>query len=237
MGVILASSILIFLTALVLFRFNYLKSKKLKKLINIRNHIARDLHDDVGATLSSISFYAQAVKQRIENQKTEEALQILNQMGESARHTVESMSDIVWVVNPANDSFDNLFVKIEDYAKELCASNNILIDFRNTAKQIHKIDLLKRRDIYLICKEAINNIIKYAHAKKMELSIHNASGVLFITIKDDGKGFDQGSAKSGNGLLNMKVRTADIGGTIRIHSELNKGTEITLQLPLSLLMN
>ena len=129
MIIIIVCSILIVVGCVLFFRSNSIQSNKHKKLSKIRNSIARDLHDDVGATLSSISFYAQAVQQRIEQNKNQEALQILTQMGESARQTVESMSDIVWMVNPANDSFENLFVKIEDYAKQMCASNQIEILF------------------------------------------------------------------------------------------------------------
>ncbi len=235
MIIIIVCSILMVIGGVLFFRSNNIQSNKHKKLSKIRNNIARDLHDDVGATLSSISFYAQAVQQRIEHNKNQEALQILTQMGESARQTVESMSDIVWMVNPANDSLENLFVKIEDYAKQMCASNQIEILFSNTTKNIQKIDLLKRRDIYLICKEAINNAVKYAKATSISVELGNTHEHLLIKIKDDGLGFNKDTIKMGNGLLNMKVRTSEIGGVLLLNSNLNEGTEIMLKIPLNTL--
>jgi signal transduction histidine kinase len=229
---ILLISIVLLLVALFVFRLNRREQKEIKKLINIRSSIARDLHDDIGATLSSISFSTQAVVQRIEQNKVNEALEILNHMGEDARATVVSMSDIVWMVNPVNDSFENLFTKISDYSKDICAANQIGIHFNNTSKAIQKIDLLKRRDIYFLCKEIINNAVKYSQAKNIYVDISNDSQSLYINIKDDGIGFDMETVKFGNGMLNMKVRTAELSGNISIDSVLSKGTSVFINLPI-----
>lgn len=224
--------VLIIAICFLLYQWNKIQSKKYKKLIDIRNSIARDLHDDVGATLSSISFYTDAAKQRIEQNKNDEALTILNEMGRSARTSIENMSDIVWMVNPKNDSFEFLFLKIEDYAKQMCASNNMEIEYLNSVQYIHKIDLLKRRDIFLICKESINNAVKYAKADKLLVNMKNEKGNLNICIKDNGMGFNVDDALKGNGLLNLKVRANNLGGNIQINSMLNIGTEIILNVPL-----
>jgi two-component system sensor histidine kinase UhpB len=232
MLVILMISILALIISFILFRVNYNETKKIKKLIHIRNSIARDLHDDIGATLSSISFSTQAVRQRIEQNKLNDALDILSQMGDDARHTVAGMSDIVWMVNPANDSFENLFNKIGDYARDVCVANQITIHFQNTTKNMQNIDLLKRRDIYFLCKEIINNAIKYAQAGNIYIDISNSLHNLKIMIKDDGNGFDIDTVKHGNGILNMKVRAAELKGNIAINSVIQKGTTIQIELPL-----
>ncbi len=158
-------------------------------------------------------------------------------MGRSARTSIENMSDIVWMVNPKNDSFEFLFLKIEDYAKQMCASNNIEIEYRNTVQYINKIDLLKRRDIFLICKESINNAIKYAKASKLTVNMKSVNGYLQINIKDNGSGFDVEKAVSGNGILNLKVRANTLGGDIQINSSIGYGTEIQLNVPLKDLNN
>ncbi len=227
----------VILSCFLLYTWNRSQSNKFKKLINIRNSIARDLHDDVGATLSSISFYTDAAKQRIQLQKYDEALSILNEMGISARTSIENMSDIVWMVNPKNDSFEFLFIKIEDYAKQMCASNNIEIDYSNNIQYLQKIDLLKRRDIFLICKESINNAVKYAKASKLFVKLLIENGVLKISIVDNGIGFDIENTKEGNGLLNLKVRANALNADIKITSKINIGTEIILNVPLKDLNN
>lgn len=229
---IVLAIVLVITVCFLLYQWNKIQSKKYKKLIDIRNSIARDLHDDVGATLSSISFYTDAAKQRIQQNKNDEALAILNEMGRSARTSIENMSDIVWMVNPKNDSFEFLFLKIEDYAKQMCASNNMEIEYHNSVKHIYKIDLLKRRDIFLICKESINNAVKYAKATKLTVNLKTENEYLNINIKDNGIGFDVNKATSGNGLLNLKVRSNSLGGQILINSMLNAGTEIILTIPL-----
>lgn len=220
-----------------LIKVNINKSRKYKQTIKIRNRIAQDLHDDVGATLSSISFYTEAAKQRIKFDKKEESLEILDEVGISARNTIESMSDIVWMVNPANDSFENLYLKIEDYAKKMGAANQVLVHFNSNINNINKIDLLKRRDIYLICKEAINNAIKYSGGTKILVGFSIVKNELHIIIKDNGKGFEMDKVKQGNGLLNMKVRSAEIGAELNIRSTLNEGTELELIIPTHQLNN
>lgn len=230
--------ILFFVICLLwLIKINVNRAKKYKQTIKIRNRIAQDLHDDIGATLSSISFYTEAAKQRIKFDKKEESLEILDEIGLSARNTIESMSDIVWMVNPANDSFENLYLKIEDYAKKMGASNQILIHFNSNINNINKIDLLKRRDIYLICKEAINNAVKYSEASKILVGFIIIHNELHISIKDNGKGFEMDKVTKGNGLLNMKVRSAEIGAELIIKSLLNEGTELELIIPTHLLNN
>lgn len=235
MNYIVLGVILIFSIGVLLIIWNKNQSKKYKKLINIRNSIARDLHDDVGATLSSISFYTDAAKQRISQNKPDEALAILEEMGESARNTIENMSDIVWMVNPKNDSFENLFQKIEDYARKMASSNAIEVEYINTIDHLSKIDLIKRRDIYLICKESINNAVKYAQASKLLVQLSKEQQQFVVLVKDNGTGFDTELVKKGSGLLNLQVRANALGAHISINSTPTIGTEIKLVVPLHLL--
>lgn len=225
-------TILLSITTAFVYFYTYKQLKKIKRMNQIRNTIARDLHDDIGATLSSISFYAQAIKQRIEQNKLEEADSILNQMSSSARQTVESMSDIVWLVNPTNDSLENLTKKIEDYSNKILLSKNINFKFIKEIQNANTMDVLLRRDLFLICKEAINNAVKYSEADKIEIYIKLKNKNLTIDIIDNGKGFSLKEEKSGNGILNMKVRAANLKANFTIHSELTKGTKIQLECPI-----
>ncbi len=225
-------SILLFICSVFFYFYGLRVLRKSKYVNTIRNNIAQDLHDDVGATLSSISFYAQAVKQRMNSNKLADAELILNQMADSARDTVENMGDIVWVVNPKNDSLQNLIQKIEAYANKILSAKSINFELNSNINNISNLDMLMRRDLYLICKEAINNIAKYSEASRVQIIITLLSKFLEIEIKDNGVGFDMNTDKQGNGLLNMKVRAKNIGAQYQMSSSPNNGTQVKLKVKL-----
>lgn len=222
----------LFICAVAFYIYSLKTLKKAKYINTIRNNIAQDLHDDVGATLSSISFYAQAVKQRMNSNKLADAELILNQMADSARDTVENMGDIVWMVNPKNDTLTNLIQKLEAYANKILSAKNIDFELSSNINQVSNMDMLLRRDLYLIGKEAINNIAKYSGATSAQINVNLHSKYLELEIKDNGVGFDSGADTHGNGLLNMKVRANNIGAIYQLNSIMNKGTHITLKVKL-----
>jgi ligand-binding sensor domain-containing protein/two-component sensor histidine kinase len=204
---------------------------RLQKAIQIermRTRIATDLHDDIGATLSSISFYSEAVRQRTKN-NLPEVSSILEKMGDTSRKMVSSMSDIVWAINPENDDMDKMLQRMLNHAKELSGlrEETIQMNIDNKARHL-KLELEQRRNIFLIYKEAVTNALKYADCRLIQVDVTVHGNVLHLTVTDDGKGFDVGEEREGNGLKNMQRRAAEIDGDIRIHSEKNKGTTIEL---------
>jgi signal transduction histidine kinase len=208
------------------------QQRLIKQLELVRLRIARDLHDDIGATLSSISFYSDAVKQRIEADKLDAALQIIDKMGNQSKRMIDAMNDIVWMVNPKNDGTEKLLERLEDYGKGLFSSKEIkfICQFDSEVLQ-SKFWLDWRRDFYLICKEGMNNAAKYSESKTVEFLVNKKGQNLEVVLRDNGIGFNVADKlKTSNGLLNMKVRAERIGANFSIKSELDKGTCIQLNM-------
>lgn len=216
--------ILTVITAIYVF-FNYRLRQQLK-LFQVRNRISRDLHDDVGATLSSVKAYSEILKDNPDNPLIVELIK------ENAAEMIDRLEVIAWATNPHHDSFESLYNKIQRYAAPLCMAKNIAIEFDcdNIAKET-EVPGEVRQNIFLVCKEAINNSIKYAMPKSIHIDARIESGKFIIRISDDGKGFDTASDSDGNGLKNMQTRINDVGGNINITSEVDSGTTIKIQLP------
>jgi signal transduction histidine kinase len=215
----------VFAAAFFYYRLRLRKALDLEKM---RTKIATDLHDDIGATLSSIAMYSEAVKKQVKP-ILPHLEPVLQKMGDNSRDMVTSMSDIVWAINPANDAGDKLVQRMENYARDLCALKEIPLSFTASDKlQTIKLTLEQRRNIYLIFKEALNNALKYASATNMHIHFAEYGKAWRLMIADDGKGFEKGKQNIGNGLLNMEKRAKEIGGDIDIQSAIGKGTTVTL---------
>lgn len=217
---------------IILARITWIRYKAMRIINNTRVNIARDLHDEIGATLSSISFYSEACKINIENQNHEAAMELVSQIGSSSRETIRSMSDIVWMINPKNDQLSRLFDRIGDFGKSILSSRGVTFLFYSDESLSQLVLPLEwRKNVYLIIREALNNIAKYAACTEAELLIVRKASMIEVVIKDNGKGFDTSTASEGNGILNMKVRASELGSKLSIHSTATKGTVITFNLP------
>lgn len=218
-------AIILFIAAAVLFVLSYNKARKMHRLEEVRNHIARDLHDDIGATLTSISFFTQAALTKLKLGKYEDADHIITQTGDTAREAIGNMNDIVWFINPNNDQLRALFSRIEDHARKLFSERGITFYFYYKDDDLNTmLDIEQRKHLYLICKEALTNAAKYARCKNVELLVEQK----YIIIRDDGEGFDQTGVAQGNGLLNMKVRAHQLGAHLTLKSAPGKGTTVKL---------
>ena len=204
---------------------NYHTRQKLK-LLTLRNKIASDLHDDIGSTLSSISIFSQMAPER-----SGEIKPMLQTLGESSRKMLDAMADIVWTINPENDQFEKIILRMRSFAYELLGARQINFRFVADDSIAHiKLSMETRKNLYLIFKEATNNMAKYAGASQAMFSIKGEKDKLVMLIKDNGKGFDSFRETSGNGLKNMKKRATDIGGNLLIDSIPGTGTTIKLEL-------
>jgi len=204
---------------------NYRTRQKLK-LQTLRNKIASDLHDDVGSTLSSISIFSQMAQEQ-----SKEVNPLLDTIGESSRKMLDAMADIVWTINPENDQFEKIILRMRSFAYELLGAKKIDFEF-NADEEVTKMKLSMevRKNLYLIFKEATNNLVKYSGANKATFNIKAEKDSLTMLISDNGKGFDQQQPSMGNGLKNMKKRAGEIGGQLLIDSWPGKGTEIQLRV-------
>ncbi len=221
--IIVALSVVLIIVIVIRNRFQHLL-----KIQKMRNRIARDLHDDIGSTLSSISIMSDLLTAQAVD---EESANRIGSIGSNAKKMLEKMDDIIWTVNPANDSFSNLELRIREFAIPLLESRNITFSIRFD-KHLSGISLPmeKRRDIYLIIKEAVNNLVKYSEGKNCIISFYRTSGGLCVEISDDGIGFDTSQSTSRNGLKNMKARATALGANLQIFSEIGKGTTTKLEM-------
>ncbi len=216
--------------AIIYAAYNY-RVQGRRNLAFVRRRIASDLHDDIGSTLNSISVYSEVANQQLKN-NSDQARIIVEKMGSASRKMIDTMNDIVWAINPKNDDFENILQRMQYFAGELLSSKNILLQF-DADENIKKIKLPmdKRKNFYLIYKEAINNAYKYADSNNVNVSIAEQDNMLIMIITDNGKGFDIiENHLGGNGMKNMKIRAKEIGANIDITSWPGKGTRVYLKM-------
>lgn len=198
------------------------------KLQAVRDRIGRDLHDEIGSTLQSIAFYSE-VASKVVTEKAPEAQSMLTQISESTTNMMEAMSDIVWAINTRNDSFANIINRMRAFAVEVLEAKNCSVHFDISEILMHyNLDMEKRKNLYLIFKETINNSAKHAACKNVWVDFHSKGNHLNLKIRDDGKGFKIENDFSGNGLFNIRKRASELNGDIKITSEPGKGTTIQL---------
>jgi two-component system sensor histidine kinase UhpB len=219
-------ALLALFTVLSFFIYRSFRIRQQLKLQTLRNKIASDLHDDVGSTLSSISIFSQMAQQG-----SKEVLPLLETIGDSSRKMLDAMADIVWTINPENDQFEKIVLRMKNFAYDLLGAKNIDFEFI-TDEEITNLNLPMdvRKNLYLVFKEATNNMVKYSDANKALFSIKTERNILAMLISDNGKGFDTSRPSEGNGLKNMKKRAEEIGAKLSIEARPGNGTQITLKL-------
>ena len=213
--------------------FNY-RISQLKKVISIRERISQDLHDEVGATLSGIAMYSYLTKEQMKSGEQNEMEKSLNVIQQSSTEMVTKLNDIIWAVDPQHDSLQKLVQRLEDYAVEIAGAKGMRVDV-NVPKDLEKlkVPMKARRNIYLICKEGINNAAKYSEAASLELKVKTIDHSLEFVIRDNGIGYDPDSVRRGNGLENMQKRAHDIGAKLRLETVKGKGSTISVLVDLN----
>ncbi len=217
----------------VFFGFLKYREHQRARLDRFREGLARDLHDEMGSTLSSIRFFSEFAKQQI-GETTPTVTPVLGRISESANSLSESMQDIIWAMKTKNDQLDDLAARMTEFGLRLLEARNMpLVTHINEDFSGKQLKPEQRRNIYLIFKEAVNNAAKYAEATEVELFLALKNGLLVMKIKDNGKGFEPGSLTAGgggNGLRNMELRASDIGGKVEIVSKVGEGTSVELRV-------
>jgi two-component system, NarL family, sensor histidine kinase UhpB len=203
-------------------------------ILKERLRISSELHDEVGATLSGIAMYSHLTKEQMKRGLSIEIEKSLNVMQESSTQMVDKLSDIVWLINPEQDPLEKLITRLEEYAIQMAAIKDMKVKIHVPEKiaDIH-LPIEQRRNIYLFCKEAINNAVKYSNATTLELSIKEMDGKLEFSVSDNGQGFDAVMVRRGNGLENMQKRADDIGAKLILQSKLNEGALVSMQCKVS----
>lgn len=231
-GFILAG-LLVVIGFLVVNRYRVIqKGKRLVEIEKLRNDIARDLHDDIGSALSSININSNMALSRSEEQAVVKSQ--LEKIKVNSGRIMESMGDIVWAINPGNDSIENLLIKMKEFLTEILEPLNINYKLKQTddLKKI-KLDVDKRKEIYLVFKEVVNNAAKYSRCKNIAVLLAGDGRQLKLEIADDGSGFDITTARQGNGLRNMRQRAVVIDGTLHVDTAIGRGTKVLLEVPVT----
>ncbi|QNA43301.1 tetratricopeptide repeat-containing sensor histidine kinase [Lacibacter sediminis] len=232
-NLLIAGALLILILAVVLFNRFQIK-KKLEEQVHLqemRNSISRNLHDDIGASLSNINILTELARRNATD--PDKAKEYLSKAADDIQHVSESLSDIVWNINPRYDELNNLFVRMKRYAADMMDGKNISyeMNFPEDASEV-KLGMDQRRDLYLIFKEAVNNMVKYSRATNAKVEVLISPNSMKLLVKDNGGGFDMNEVKEGNGLRNMQQRAALLKASLTVESEPGKGTTVNLDMPL-----
>jgi signal transduction histidine kinase/ligand-binding sensor domain-containing protein len=213
------------IAALILYFVREQRIKQRLKMERLRLSIARDLHDDIGSTLGSINLLSKSAIRKFQNASTEESVSVFEKIGQSAETTLDAMDDIVWTINPAKDKYQDMVVRMREFAIPLLEAGNIRFRFAISGNEEQSIPMHVRKNAFLIFKESIHNIIKHSNASEVGISLALSVSELSMNISDNGKGFNVGEASNRNGLKNMHYRSEAVGGSLKIVSS-EIGTKI-----------
>ncbi len=253
---IFISAILPVATSVVILTLIHLMYERLKLVRNakterqaIRDRIARDLHDDLASTLSSTQIYTEVLKHA--EPVTPKQSELLNKISTQLKDSTEAITDIIWNISPAHDNIDLLFMKLKTMAIDDCRANSIKLNISENADNRNLIipDHIKR-NVFLIFKEAFNNVIKHAQTERVDIVLSLYDKELIMVIEDFGSGivkedfmfesyeilkerFQNEFNYYRNGIRNLFQRAREINGKLIIKSIPLKGTKITLMLKIA----
>ena len=217
-------------------RLSRSREERIIELEKVRTRIATDLHDDIGASLTQIAVLSEVAQSVTTGNGG--SRDPLRKISEVSNELVGTMSDIVWSINPAKDHLSDLIQRMRRFAADLLSARAIGFQF-GAPPQGDEIVLNTsvRREMFLVFKESINNVTKHSGARNVIIRLDFTDSNLVLTVADDGIGFDTtttvSSINGGNGLLSMHRRACDLSGRLNIESIIDRGTTVTLVLPLN----
>jgi signal transduction histidine kinase/ligand-binding sensor domain-containing protein len=201
----------------------------LLEIERLRLRIAGDLHDDLSSNLVGIALAGERL-QRVDAVGPDEQRQ-LTRISETARRMVQDLRDIVWLVDPSRDEFDDLVLKIRDLAEALLPDAEVEIR-AEAPSMTGRLGLAFRRQLYLITKELLHNVARHAGASRVEVTLSDAGGGLLLRVTDNGAGFDPAASSSGFGLRNIRTRAEELGGAVEVTATPGDGAVVAVRLPI-----
>lgn len=193
-----------------------------------RIRIARDLHDDMGSTLSSIGIYGKVASSYLDSDKRK-AQEYLEKIQDNTRLLMESTSDLIWSLQSNYGETESIFRRMQQAAVQLLSSANIAPHVMIApAGSLPRLSIHAQKNIWLIFKEAINNTCKYSRAGNCTVEVTTSDKRLILSITDDGIGFE--NPQKGNGLHNMKMRAEELGAEFLVDSGPGIGTKVEVCL-------
>ncbi len=199
-----------------------------------RGRIAKDIHDDLGSSLTRIMLLGQRAKSDLAERKEVDVH--LNKIITFSQNTVQAMDEIVWAVNPRNDSLDGLVNYLVEFTDQFFQDTNIRCRLQMPITSHLVVPTEVRHDLFLAIKEALNNVLKHSLASEVRVEVLNAESTINIIIDDNGKGFDLTQGRDvgqGNGLQNMRKRMDALGGQMEITTAPGHGTKLEFTVRVS----
>jgi ligand-binding sensor domain-containing protein/two-component sensor histidine kinase len=204
---------------------------RMLEIERVRTRIAADLHDDIGSSLSQSAIISEVLHKQV-SPREPNIDRNLSLMARVSREAVDSMSDIVWAINPQRDHLYDLVRRMRRFASETFPASGI--DFRFEAPDsAHDLRLGAdlRRQVFLIFKESVNNIVRHAACTEAAINLRIEGSWLILKMIDNGKGINGRRLVEGNGLVSMRKRAENLGGALQIANGAGNGTTIILKIP------
>jgi signal transduction histidine kinase len=215
----------------LIYRYHTLRLLELER---VRTRIATDLHDDIGSSLSKIAILSDLAGQEVAVAESP-VTGSLGQIADTSRDALDSMSDIVWAVNPQRDHLSDLTHRMRRFAEDLLDARDIDFTFKAPVDEKDiRLGADLRREVYLIFKECVNNLVKHSDCTRAELDFRIDGQWLVFSMSDNGSGFEPKEVSTnggmgGHGLVSMQRRAQALGGSFTFD---NNGTRVTLRVPL-----
>jgi ligand-binding sensor domain-containing protein/signal transduction histidine kinase len=218
------------------------RTERLAELERVRARIATDLHDDIGSSLTQIAILSEVAHQQTGAGASENGSEPIARIISVSNELVDTMSDIVWAINPKKDHLSDLRQRMRRFASDVFTARQIAFHFRASDSELDiELGANVRREVFLIFKESVNNVVKHSGCTRAEIEFQIEDDWLVLKVTDNGKGFESmpalddsatviSSARGGNGLPSMRKRAQEMGGEFQIASRIGQGTTATLRV-------
>lgn len=215
-----------------------IRVRRLLEIEKIRSRIAADLHDDIGSGLTRIALLSDMIHRQSISARTQTDPQftvpsLTEKVGSISRELVDAMSDVVWSIDPKNNSMERLLQRVRTFAVEVCEAKEIELNFIVApGLERLKVGSDSIRAVLLVAKEALTNVVRHSNARTVIVTLRTVKQEMVFEISDDGKGFDPAELSRMNGLTNMRLRIEKNGGTFTLDSAKGRGTFVYATIPL-----
>jgi signal transduction histidine kinase len=224
--------------AIVIYYLYRMRINRLLHVERVRSRLARDLHDDMGSTLSTINILSNMAMKKLEKD-TAATREYITRISNNSSRIMEAMDDIVWSINPLNDTMPRVIARMKEFAGSVLESKDIeyAFEIEEYVKDVG-FDMESKRELYLIFKETINNLVKYSGCTKVTITMNHKKKIFILKVIDNGVGFNTQdpelqSTQRGNGLRNMQSRAEHINGRLTITSAPGCGTTVEVMIPIA----
>ena len=205
--------------------------RQLLEIERIRTRLAMDLHDDIGSTLSQVAVLSEVARVRVAGDR--QLMELIERIAEISRNLIDAMGDLVWATNPERDSVGDLQQRMRRFAGDTLDPQSIALRFNAPSDDLAvRLDPHLRREVFLIFKEGIHNLLRYAKCTRADISLQLRNSSLILTIEDNGVGIDPAIRGDGLGLRSMRERAVRLRAGFSCESAPGRGTVLRLVVPL-----